>query len=101
MTFCHGCYMKKMKINVYKNLMFCHFLSIIVFYEGEAYKYQIRFVTSAFQDPPERRKLRLIENNAKCRHLKKFSYKGLQQDSTPHTPSQPHIVCILLGAHEL
>jgi hypothetical protein len=23
------------------------------FYEGEAYKYQIRFVTSAFQDPPE------------------------------------------------
>ncbi len=67
--------------------MFVIFSVISVFYDGKKLIDAMSVLRRPrFQDPPERRKLRLIESNAKCRHLKKFTCKGLQQDSTSHTP---------------
>jgi hypothetical protein len=43
---------------------------------------------------PRRRKIRLIESNAKCRYLKQFTFKGTLQQVIicPEAPSPPRFL---------
>jgi hypothetical protein len=47
-----------------------------------------------------RRKIRLIESNAKCRHLRKLPCKGTLRhvfylpEAEPHTPHLTHCICV-------
>jgi hypothetical protein len=43
-----------------------------------------------------RRKIRLIEGNAKCRHLKNLSVKGLCDSLRPRNPYPPLTHCKLV-----